>query len=223
MYFTINTITELSCLLIAVFCLFRDKDSTWRMLIIYLFLTVLTEMLGIHYAKVLHQSNVWIYNIFISIECFTISYFFYQLFKPYGLQLKWLINWLVVFFMILSYELLTKNFTRFASNTATIISIVFVFAALIYFYKKLTDEKFEQLTVYAPFWWVSGTLFFYFGSTCCNLLFDYLTVQTSRVYGISVNYLIFNILNIILYLLWSYAFICRYLRRKSLYTSSSPR
>jgi hypothetical protein len=116
-------------------------------------------------------------------------------------------------------ELYIKDFKKFSSITASVISVVFVLASLLYFYKKTTDDHFEKLTIYPPFWWVSGTLFFYFGSTVCNILFDYLSLHPSAVFSFSVNYVIFNILNIILYLLWSYSFICRYLQQKSLLIS----
>jgi hypothetical protein len=60
-----------------------------------------------------------------------------------------------------------------------------------------------------PFWIVTGLFFFNFGSIACNLFFDYLMVKIPKEY-IPINYIIFTVLNFILYGCWSYAFICRY-------------
>lgn len=217
-YVTINTTVEFICFLVSLFCLIRDKEPIWRFFILYLFSTVVTEVLGIHFHKVIHLSNIWIYNLFLILECITVSSFLYHLFKPYGLKIKWLYLWFGFFILCYGSELYLKGFSKFNSHTASLMSVVFVVANLLFFYKKITDEHFEDLTAYPPFWWVSGTLFFYFGSTVCNILFDYLSLQPSSAFGFSVNYIIFNVLNIILYFMWSYSFICRYQQQKSLLT-----
>lgn len=218
-YITVNTSAEFICLLVSLFCLRRDKEPIWRFFILYLIFTISTEVSGIHLYKVLHQSNIWIYNIFLLVEYATVSSFFYYLFKPYGFKIKWLFIWFGFFIIFYLGDLYLKDFKKFNSNTASMMSVVFVVASLLYFYKKITDDSFEKLSVYPPFWWVSGTLFFYFGSTVCNVLFDYMSLQPSTAFSFSVNYVIFTILNIIQYLMWSYSFICRYLHQKSLRTS----
>lgn len=161
-------------------------------------------------------SNIKLYNGFLVVECLFISYFFFNLYKDFHYKLRWLIGWLVLFFAMYIAELgyYHFDFNNFTSITATIMSVVFVLASLYYYYCKLEDESYEPLLSSASFWWVSGALFFYFGSTACNLFFDYLAEYEVGRYNKSVRYLIFNILNIILYSCWTFSFICRYRQRK---------
>ncbi|MNK12990.1 hypothetical protein D3C87_310690 [compost metagenome] len=214
-YLTVNTIAELTCLLIGCFCLYNDKEPVWRFFILYLLLICLTEIFAIHMRKVLGISNLPLYNIFLIVECFSISIFFYNLLKKYRDRSKWLMIWLFLFVIIYGSELFSNQFSNFVFITAAAISLVFVLASLYYYYLLLRDEKYEKLDSYAPFWWVNGTLIFYFGSTALNIFFDYLIRDQLSQFQHSIRYIIFNVLNIILYCCWSYAFICRYHQRKS--------
>ncbi|NHA04255.1 hypothetical protein G7092_10635 [Mucilaginibacter sp. HC2] len=217
-YFTINTVSEFICFGVALFCLFKDKSNAWRFFIVYLLVTCIVEILGIQCRKVWHTSNFMLYNIFVVVECTTISCFFYYLYKQYQYKSMWLIVWLIVFFVCYGAEMVTEKFNSFVFETTTLMSIVFVLASLNYYYLILKDEQFRQLSNYAPFWWVNGVLFFYFGSTACNIFFDYFMEDKSLISG-SVRYMIFNIIDIILYCCWSYSFICRY-RQRTLQRSS---
>ena len=214
-YFTINTILELICLLIGFICLFHDKEPIWRFFILYLLLICLTEVSAIHMRKVWSMSNLPLYNIFLIVECFSISIFFYYLFKKYTSSIKWLMTWIFLFIIIYASEVISNQFAHFAYRTASVISFVFVLASLYYYYLLLRDENSEKLDSYAPFWWVNGTLIFYFGSTATNIFFDYLIMDQFSQFQHSIRYIIFNVLNISLYCCWSYAFICRYHQRKS--------
>jgi hypothetical protein len=212
-YLTINTVPEILCFIAAMIFLFKDKEPAWRMLIVYLFLTCFTELTGVYIRKVLFEGNLFIYNIYILAECFFVSTFFYYLYQRYPHK-KWWVAWPVVFLLMYITEMFYNDFDNFVSITASVMSVVFVLASLLYFYNKLKDEHFEPLLTSGQFWWVSGTLCFYFGSTVCNLFFDFLMNNEVGGYDRSIRYLIFNILNVILYISWSYSFLCRYRQRK---------
>lgn len=213
---TFNTAIELICFLAALVFLLKDKSAAWRLFIVYLFFTFLVETTGLYMRK--HGiSNMELYNGFLLVECSFISYFFFNLYKVYQYKLKWLVGWLVAFLAMYLTELAYYDFDfdNFTSVTATIMSVFFVLVCLYYYYRKLEDESYEPLVSSASFWWVSGALFFYFGSTACNLFFDYLSTHEPGHYDRSVRYLIFNILNVIMYSFWTFSFICRYRQRKS--------
>jgi uncharacterized membrane protein YfcA len=215
LYFTVNTVIEFFCLLIACLCLYKDRDPIWRLCILYLLFTCATEVSAIHIRKVLNQSNLPLYNVFLLIECSFISTFFYYLYKRYVNKTKWLMAWLGIFALLFFGELINNHFLNFTFKTASVLSLVFVLASLYFYYLILKDEKFERLHNYAPFWWVNGTLIFYFGSTSTNIFFDYLIQDKISNFAHSIRYIIFNILNVLLYCCWSYAFLCKYLQRKS--------
>lgn len=218
-YFTINTIAEFVCLIASLFFLAKDKSSAWRLLIFYMLLNCGTEVAGIYMRVGLHLHNYPVYNLSLLAECGTVTFFFYYLFKAYKNVFPYLTTWLVIFMAMYITELIINHMGQFLFYTASVMSIVFVLAALYFYYLMLMDEKYMRLSTYAPFWWVNGTLFFYFGSTACNIFFNYLIKDTHILFGSSIRYVVYSILNIILYSFWSYAFICRYLQRT--YTPSS--
>ncbi|WP_143310087.1 hypothetical protein [Chitinophaga vietnamensis] len=215
MYLTVNTVSELICFLVGSFCLYRDKEPAWRLFIPYLLVVCTVEAAGIYIRKVLHLSNIPIYNLFMLIECGIITTFFSYLYKQY-ISVRYLLpGWIALFLALYITEIYTHRLAAFANNTATVMSIVFVLASLYYYYLILKDEKYFQLGSYAPFWWVNGTLLYYFGSTATNFFFDFLIHDQIAAFPYSIRYIIFNILNVLLYCCWSYAFICRYRQRRS--------
>lgn len=213
--YTLNTAAEFICFLVALIFLFRDKSATWRLFIIYLLITVCVETAGLIIRKVFWLPNMRLYNVALLVECGFISYFFYTLFKPYGYGIKWLYGWLAVFAVVYTGEILYNHFADFVTVSAELMSVVFVLACVWFYYLKLTDERYEPLLSSGEFWFVSGALFFYFGSTSCNVFFDYLKTNEISAYNSSVRYVIFKVLNVILYSFWSISSVCRYLQRKS--------
>ncbi|QJB31805.1 hypothetical protein HF329_10920 [Chitinophaga oryzae] len=219
MYLTFNTVSELICLLAGSFCLYRDKEPAWRLLILYLFLVCCVEFSGIYFRKVLHQSNVPLYNIFLLIEGLAYSLFFYHLLRPYWRVGIWTAVWLLIFFAAFTTEVAITGLKSYANYTASTLAVVVVILCLCYYYCMLHASEYFELGKYAPFWWVNGTLFFYFGSTTTNIFFSFLMTDYGASFSFSIRYIILNVLNILLYCCWSYAFLCRYLQRR--YTSSS--
>ena len=106
------------------------------------------------------------------------------------------------------YELFVDGAFKKHNITTSVMSVLFVLYSLYYFYCLLKDESHINLKYYPPFWWTAGVLFFYFGSTACNVFYSKLSVitVTPKHY---LTYYIYNGLNIILYGCWSYSFICR--------------
>lgn len=215
MYFTGNTISELVCFLAAIFFLWKDKAPAWKLLIVFLALTCITEMGGIYLRRVIHMHNSWLYNIFILAECSINTYFFYNLFCTLKYAKKILWGWIALFISIYLVELFYNHFNMFVANTATVMAIVFTLASVYYYYMLLISSADVNLKTHAPFWWVNGTIFFYFGSTATNLFFDYLIYYRAPDFSRSVYYILLTILNILLYCCWVYAFFCRWLQRKS--------
>lgn len=213
-YLSVNTTAEIICFLIALFCLSGDKSAVWKSFIGYLFLVCLTETIGV-YLRIQHMRNYLVYSIFLLFECMMISLFFYYIYKRYHHKLRMLYGWICLFLLVYLAEMLSLHFKSFPSLTATFMSAVFVVASLYFYLLIIKDEKFRQLGTYPPFWIVNGILFFYFGSTACNVFYDYLVNHEKGISpNLSIRYIIFNLLNILLYACWSYAFICRYYQRK---------
>lgn len=214
-YFTVNTVAEWICFLTALVCLRRDKDPVWRRFPFYLLLVCLVETGGIYLRAVLHAPNAPLYNFYMVAECFAITTFLYHLIKPYGIS-KWVpIAWGAVFLAAWLTESFSHQFGYYSPFTAALMAMVMVTGCLYYFYLVLRDDKYVRLSTHPPFWWVSGALMFYFGGIATYIFFQYL-LEASSGEGIrfSLRYVIFKVLNVLLYGSWTYAFICRYRQTK---------
>lgn len=208
-----NVIIEVVCLFIASIFLYNDKSLHWKSIIIFMLITCVTEILGIIFRKEPHCNNL-IYNIYLVIEVIFTSILFNYLLNIYIASKTFVIPGLVLLAFVYSYEIYKHGIFEFNVLTTTIMSILFIFYSFYYYYLLIKDEQHINLKFYAPFWWVSGTVFFYFGSIVNDLYFTVVDSQHSQIFVF--RHLIFIVLNITLYTFWSYSFICIYLQRKSI-------
>lgn len=218
-YITVNTVSEFFCLAISILCLYREKDKVWKNFILFLLLTCLVEIAGSYISRGLHQPNFKLYNIFLVIESLVLNYFFYHLLKGSDNGKKLLTGWLLFFLLLYFIELYIKNFNAYVSASSTIMSVELILVSVYYYYRLLKEEKFRQLSKDASFWWVNGTICFYFAGIACNIFFKYLVQDQTAGVTHSARYIVFTILNIILYSCWSYSFVCRYFQRTSISSS----
>ncbi len=214
---TFNILIEFSCLLTALFCLRKDK-GVWPSFCWFLLYTVLTELTG-RFLAIHQQRNQWVYNIYLIVEAGFISYVFWKFSTKFNVAKSPFIWAVILFVLVYMAESLQKGLLRFHSLSNTVLSMSIVIFCFRYYSLLLSDSGFFNLKKMPEFWWVTGCLFYYFGSTSANLIFDWLSVQNSLAVTIPVRYYILNMLIFILYSCWSYAFICKYRIRKSLSSS----
>jgi hypothetical protein len=213
-FFTLSTIFESQCLIVAIICAWGAFNGQWRYIIPYLLLTCVVECIGI-YLKHRHQANQWPYNILLVGHIAFISYMFSQLLQKNSRSKPVIITGLVLLALAYGYDLLQHGFLRFNVLTYNVMSVVFAIYALYYFYVLLHDDTNTQLGFSFEFWWVCGILFFFFGATAVNLFRGKLsTIMITPKHALP--YYIYMVLNIILYTCWSYSFICkRWLTKRS--------
>lgn len=213
-YFTLNTTVETICFLIAVFCLTKDKDLAWQTMILFLFITCITEFTGVGF-KIHNRSdrmhiyqNVWLYNILLIFQAGFISFMFMYLLNKYINSKPIIIGGLALLAAFYIYDLVSHGFFIYDERTNTAMLVLIILYSLFYYYCLFKDEAYINL-VYSPhFWWVAGLLFFYFGSTASNIFFNNLSpYRASALKDLSSS--IFKALNVLLYSCWSYSFICR--------------
>ena len=222
-YFTINTVAETICFLIALLCLAKDANLLWRSMILFLFLTCITEMLGIYFKKIFladmaHQhQNVWLYNILLIFQAIFISLMFQSFLNKYIRSKPIIIGGLLLLAAIYLYEISAHGIFQYNEKTNTVMLVLFVIYSLLFYYHLIKDDEYTNLLHLASFWWVGGLFLFYFGSTAANIFIDSLSQQK----GLSVKFLssfIFKMLNVLLYSFWSYSFICRQRLTKTSYS-----
>ena len=214
-YLTIYTIAELTCLISAMVCLLNTKALQWRLLIPFLLVTCLIEigaipLKGIYKANPIpSNSSAWMYNILLLLQIGAFSFMFYNLIGKYLTGKFIIVTGLVILFLLYIIELFTNvsGIFNFNSTTYAGMSVLFVIYSLYYYYVLLKSEAYAELKFLPEFWWVTGTLFFFFGTTTVNLFYT----QLSKSYPDNKLYLVYisDILIVILYGCWSYSFICK--------------
>jgi len=206
-YFTPFTIFELTCLLAAFVALIRDPRLYWKGMCVYLLAECIAEFTGI-YLKRHHHSNGWPYDILLIFQITFISFMFYGLLRTRK-DGKWLLTTGTLILAVLyCIDLFQHGFARFYTLTFNTMSVVFVIYSLFYFFVLIKKDEYIKLQTSAAFWWVVGVLFFYFGDTAVNVFRGKLAV-IKITENHALPYYILICLNIILYLSWSYSFICR--------------
>ncbi len=212
-YFSPNITIETICFASAIVFLSKDNQTIWKSMILFLLVICITEIAGILTKRTINGNN-WVYNIYLMPEAGFTSIMFGHLLSKYTKGKVLVLPGLALLFVLYLYEIYCHGIYSFNVLTTTIMSIIFIAYGLYYYFLLIKDEQYLNLKSYAPFWWVSGTLFFYFGSTVSNLYFTTFNANHSILF--SFRHLIYVLINIILYSLWSYSFLCRYRQRKSI-------
>lgn len=210
LYFPFTTIFEVLCFCAALACLWKDKSLFWQLAFVFLFITCIIECYGIYLAAKYHN-NLKLYNLFYLVEQAFVSYSMYYCLKPYINPKLLIIAGMVILALSDIYFFLGYFRKDYNTLSLTISGILFVIYSLLYFYLFLKDKKYVHISDHPEFWWVTGILFFYFGSVIFNLFFSWFTV---KIFDRSIYYYLITILNLILYSLWTYSFICRARQRK---------
>jgi hypothetical protein len=206
-YFTINTLAELICAAIGCYCLVGKKDKTLQLLWGFVLLTCLVEMYGIHIKKIDHERNAWLYNHFLLLQLTFYSIIFYQILKRYINPIPLLGAGILLVVSLFGYQAYTHDPTLRYGWAQLAFSITMSGYCLYYFYLLLAKDDFIELKTYWAFWWVAGTLFYFFAVSVVNIYSEPLQrLLTSQGENLS---LVYKTLNIILYSCWSYAFICK--------------
>lgn len=210
--FTPGLIIEFACLLCGIIFLIKDKDRFWNIALMYIFIVCISEVTAKYFAKT-YRHNSEIYNVHMLFEVSFISFAFNNLLKDYIEVKKWMLTIYLIILSVYITHAFIYGFSAYNALTVSIMSVVFVIYSLLYFYVLLKDENYIDLKFHPAFWWVGGTLIFYFGTTLANFFND--IIQIKILGNLNPRHVIYTTLNFFLYGFWTYSFICRARQRKS--------
>ncbi|WP_419700292.1 hypothetical protein [Mucilaginibacter sp. NFX135] len=210
-YLTINTGSELICLLVALVCVTRARQAHWRSMTAYMLLVCIAELAGIYVEYSIpgtYTRNEWIYNLLLIAQAGLINWMFNQLLKAY-LPMSWIITSAGVLLLVLyGYEILDHGIAYYNQLTNTVMLVFISLFSLLYYYFLIRDTRYVSLARHADFWWVTGIFFFYFGTTACNVFYHQLAPGANNMIK-HLTYYIYNAFIFVLYGCWSYSFICK--------------
>lgn len=180
---------------------------------LFMLLTLIVEIGGRATRHNIYINNE-LYNFFLITEAgFTMAMYGYLLSKyTKNNKLIWTSAVILSVLYICETSIHIHGIFDFNDITTTVMSVIFIGFGLYYYYLLIKNEEYLELKNYPPFWWVAGTLLFYYGSTAIELFFTIISTQNARLFA--YRHITYICLNIIQYGFWSYSFICRYYQRK---------
>ncbi len=181
---------------------------------IFLFLVALSEYTALQIARE-HHSNLFLYNIVMVSEFLFYFFFFYSVFR--GGTAKRMVWILTAFYLA---GALFNIFYIQGKNTFNtynfMVGCLLVIAGSIYYFLQIFRYPQPGSIMREPAFWITSALLFYYA--CVLPIFGVLNYITSISPRINATFaFILNLMNYILYSLFTLAFLCKVNFRK--YTS----
>ena len=206
-------IIEIICLLASIYLFFQVSIPKYLKLFPFFMLITLTVEVSAWFFIKYKMNVTLLYIIFTSFEF--IFYLFIIAFSIYNLKVRKIILWLMAIYPLL--VLLNRIFIQqrsFHTITYSIGCLLVVAGCMYYFFELFQSTHSVNLVKEPAFWICSGLLFFY----CCTFpligLWNYLP-GLPKIILKNLNYIL-TFLNILLYSLFSIAFLCKMRFRRSL-------
>ena len=211
--YTIYVITIAIAFLSSLICFRLDYPFYLKLFSVLLGLTFLVEFFSAFISKSFHlKNNFWIYNSFTLIEFWCYAYFYSFIIKIKGSRkiikgFLWLypMFWATTVFFIFRFNV----WNSYVIIVGSFFSVLF---AIMYYHQLIFSDTMIFLRRQPEFWIATGMLVFYLGALpyfgMLNFLVkNYLSAANKLLY-------ILLILNTLMYLLFSYGFLCRIINTK---------
>lgn len=211
--FSFNILIELICFFIALHFLKSDRKAFWKSFIPFLFLTAGIELYGRYLGRFLHQPNGWLYNIYLIIEILFIHFILLKSTEPFFSKAKLFVGIslsVIGIMYILEHGYLQTE--GFYNTTFKVFSINTIILCLVFYYGFVKYDSYIVLNQHPPFWLIAGILFFYFGGTVMNFIYQVFTIEITP--NKTIRSYTNHVLILLMYSFWSYSFICRHRTRK---------
>jgi hypothetical protein len=199
--------TILIAFLTSLICFRLDLSIHFKVFSLLLALTFIVEIGSVIIGRVLHhKNNFWIYNAFTLPEFWIYGYFYHKAITVRVLRkivflflLIFPIFWFITVFFIFGFNV-------WNSYVLIVGSFFSVVLALMYYYQMVTAREFRSIRDLPEFWIATGMLIFYLGALpyfgTLNFLISYSRSAATRLLTI------LKILDILMYSLFSYGFLC---------------
>lgn len=211
--YSFNIAVEVICFFIALYFLRSDKKAFWRAFMPFLFLTCCTELYGRYSGVFLRQPNGWLYNIYLIAEAGFIHLIILECIKPFFRKARLLVGIsIAIVGMVYLVESQYLQTIGFYNTTFKVFAINTIVLCLVFYYGFVKQANYVEIKEYPHFWLIAGILFFYFGGTVINFIYNVLTIEITP--NKTIRSYINHVLILLLYSFWSYSFICRHRTRK---------
>ncbi|HMI63947.1 MAG TPA: hypothetical protein VK518_23685 [Puia sp.] len=173
-------------------------------------LTLLVELTASILVFGYHRSNRWLYNGFMLVEFSTYAYYYLRIIPSRKLK-KILQAFLLIFPIFWGIVEIKTGFYAWNGFVVTVGSFFSVLFALMYYYRIITTPEIMVLRTLPEFWIATGMVIFYLGSFSFFGMLNFI----NKYPKVAVRLLdVYEILDIVMYALFSYGFLCRIINTK---------
>lgn len=204
------------CAVSGLLTLRENKERHIRVLVFFLLVELFVELLGSYY-KVHHKSNTLLFTLYSVVEFSFYLYFFNTILSNPRFKQIIRIFRIVIPVICLLDIFLVQGYSKFNTYSFIFSSIVVDICAVAYFFQLFKNAAKLNLLKLPEFWIVSGVLFFYICSLSFLGIINYAS-SLPRLIAREMHNL-FVLINILLYLMITIAFLCRLPIRKSISNS----
>jgi hypothetical protein len=216
--FPYGVVAEWTCFLASIFLIRKENPSHWKLFRPYMAIIASIET----FCLISRLSGFLLNNRMIYNCVFILSIFFHLYVFSAIIELRHIKKVITLLFItVMIFYLLDwyrKGFLNFFSTANTIFGGCLILLALLYYLSLFKQDEYKDLLKEPSFWFATGCLVFYATKSGINAFYEQLVILSARN-TFSINYLISNILSIIMYSCWIKAFSC--LKNQVYYRRSS--
>lgn len=170
-------------------------------------LTFIVEVLAAILAYEINESNNWLYNSFTIIEYWVYGYFFRSILPGRNLQrfigaylFIFPIFWFITVFFVFGF----RGWNSYVIIFGSLFSVIF---SLLFYFRILTSSEIKNLRAIPEFWIATGMLIYYMAALPFFGLLNFLIQYYMNV----AKYLlvVIQVLASIMYIIFSYGFLCQ--------------
>lgn len=200
-----NIITELLCLLVALYVFKGHWNSFWWLFIPFLLFTFLIEVLATYAWP---QNNNWLYNLYVLVQFCFLSFFFYRV--THSRRLRHLILLSVLLFC--GYALYEFSFRRsfavFNLLLFTIDSFFMVLFAIFFLLYCISENNIARISFQIPALWITiGVVIFFSIASIVFNAYEFIHSHNLKLGGMYLDNITPQILSLIMYSCFAYAFL----------------
>lgn len=210
LYITLSSI--ILAFAISLICFRLNYPVHLKFLSVFLGLTVLSELVALYLVES-RMGNIALYNTVMGLEFCAYAYFFKLILKSRRQQR--MITWFLCIFPAFWFGVTFGVFgiDSWNSYLAVASSLFIIYWAIMYYYELFQATTLVKLSTCAEFWIATALIIYYAGNLPYTGMMNYLFTHFP---GLAMKLrALLQILNILLYSIISYAYLCRIPIRKS--------
>ena len=204
----------LICVMVGVYYRKALVGSYRYVLWLVIITLVLVESVGYYYLTFLHKVATWVFHIYQPIEYALLALYFYGIIRQPQVRKVILITIPLVLVCNILNATIGQGIDKLSTYTFLLSAFLFCTWAVIYLWQIIQSPNESFILQNPNFLICTGVLFFYGGSFFQMGLTNYLT-QTNPPMAEFFYQLINHLLNVVMYGLFTYGFICQAKRQNS--------